>query len=1461
MKASLNIGKYENIELMSEISFYDVMDGTPDTMIVSFIFPTDLTKELQLKTAAIVTIEDDIHKLIEVGSIDLTNNLLTILGVQYTIDGEFILSNNIQIGVIDKEKNTMSIDNITYIYINNIVYRDNRKYYYMCLSQISSSLNSTNVETNGYTINMQLKEQTVWLKDCIRTDLAITPSEYPLIPDIDGSGIEKTKLLYPTLLEATYKVCDKHNMNLLNVRIETIDKDLMDALSKVSCPNLTYKDLSTYDQLYDIFMRVGRIPYFENGTLYGLVLTGNKDIETALPVKLFPTKSEETFGVTITTTDTSVTLNGTLTGTPSFSMNYQIDRLEAGVYFYECNKNYANVSFYDDTTKYSKTVPVGNGYIKFDNDVTEVTFDLIKDHTYQNVESIIKIYKTDPYNQIESVNFDTLFNGSSIERIREDSVNQNVYTTKVYNNTYDKEIACSPSIFADTIHSPYWEVSSTPVGSKTDDELKSWLDEQYKEWTNVNSRTNSNSKRLLSISNYNSQAGGIEDARNYSLVLPSNIERIHCVYTCLPYCQYINGKLSFGFWKQPIQPQLYDKSTNTIYSGTQISTSVGVYTGFIINNNNYIYTNYVDINGNGSLHKYDGSVILEEEYKITNFKVTINNVNYTLDPVGKIVEYDAWSQLEKLQQAVTAYYVRGSNEIKQILSMISNNIQLTGSFQWSNKILYEDLKKYFYCVEYKPMLDQKYINYDYNLSSDGSNVRPIDVNNYNLPYKTVSDVQIYPLLEYNLSKGSDNNTNLKIVTKNPIILNYTAGDKITIDNQNYLITSIEYIIDNKTIECTLTLVTKIIQNSMLSSLRDSIRVSSNLSTEDTVTSDINILSEQVISIDDRKYTDYRINIDNDYFTQNFGKALTLTTYANLGLKDYTTDDNKYINPQSYISKYPIRFSKLINNNIDSTGEYSRYVEISTGYPYSTERFYFSKYPIYVREVSFDGSYHYGDRKAINNDTELQSYLYYNARLCVLYTKLLFVKKAAVKYIWTEFGKTLDDGNVWYTQLRPEMWSGEAKGSLLNSVINCYFSEAGWPEIKYELVSKIDYSYSYGKYNLYITYTGDNVNNDTYNVFSSDGILTSTKNISSYVYLIDNPAYLNTRYTTSLLPSNIIDTIKKNSGLKTSSFANFSKTDPIYYNQSNTGCLLQGFGSEYSDLYGTKIFPNLFGYSTIMDLREIPRPMLQYKTLYKNTDKVIIKELSNTVDWMNSKAPIGFYDLLNIPSNYYLLKIPNSLTLNDLEWNKDTINKYVAKYSDNNFINKVLNSKTGMLALLNPITKDSENDYVFVQCDNSTIDNITYVNPIIRFNIVDNTIINTFYIHMDIRNSYDTLPHNKEIEYYNISVDKTQSFTTTYTFDLADTTVEYDSNDIIKLLIDVDIIKPNGTTFYKDTILLTKDVEFKQFMFGYGGSFKMKFTIENNKIKLTIDLSDLTGDEYYELPTRFSFITYALYKEV
>ena len=81
MKASLNIGKYENIELMSEISFYDVMDGTPDTMVVSFIFPTDLTKELQLKTSAIVTIEDDIHKLIDVGSIDLTNNLLTILGV------------------------------------------------------------------------------------------------------------------------------------------------------------------------------------------------------------------------------------------------------------------------------------------------------------------------------------------------------------------------------------------------------------------------------------------------------------------------------------------------------------------------------------------------------------------------------------------------------------------------------------------------------------------------------------------------------------------------------------------------------------------------------------------------------------------------------------------------------------------------------------------------------------------------------------------------------------------------------------------------------------------------------------------------------------------------------------------------------------------------------------------------------------------------------------------------------------------------------------------------------------------------------------------------------------------------------------------------------------------------------------------------------------------------------------
>ena len=39
---------------------------------------------------------------------------------------------------------------------------------------------------------------------------------------------------------------------------------------------MAFTDLSTFDQLSDVLLRVGRVPYLENGKLYGLLLQGNR---------------------------------------------------------------------------------------------------------------------------------------------------------------------------------------------------------------------------------------------------------------------------------------------------------------------------------------------------------------------------------------------------------------------------------------------------------------------------------------------------------------------------------------------------------------------------------------------------------------------------------------------------------------------------------------------------------------------------------------------------------------------------------------------------------------------------------------------------------------------------------------------------------------------------------------------------------------------------------------------------------------------------------------------------------------------------------------------------------------------------------------------------------------------------------------------------------------------------------
>ena len=1430
MKALFNISNYKNINITPEISFSDVMDGTPDTMSFSFIYNEDLSSKIKLKSLATVILEDDVHNIEKLNNsyIDLQNNLININGEEYIIDGQSIFKSLSEIsGYLYSDEDGFVIEDNRYLYKGEDVYLDNRLYYYMCLSQISSELLSTSAD-NGYLITVNLKEQTVLLKDCIKSDIAISPDLYPKL-DLDEDGIGES-YVYPTLLEAVYKICDRHNMHLLNFKIQSVDSELETELSKVVCPNLTYKDLSTFDQLYDIFIRIGKVPYFENGKLYGLSLEGD--------------------------------------------------------------------------SKGKRIVDVTN-----------------------------KI--------------------SSYSSYKEENINQNVYSTKVYNNLYDNEIVTVPSYFASGQREATEWVSTSPAGYN-EEEAQLWLQKQYKNWTLLNSTTDTNTKRLLSISNYNSKAENVEDSRSYSIDLPSNIEEIISIYRCKPVVQSQgsgeNIRYQFGFSKEPIGQSIYigdifltdidngfkfpdmeltvdgydikykgltvtklqnifflegqmyrivddvvynklgefvsniasDRSfyitnrfgasvqyylvtvydpvkyfaikqvpTNTsndaivlnsfyyrpLYSEIEspgfyyLQTSVSptrYYFKFpkgkvaTINNNNEFSIsttsgtyNYrlsgatifpegasssswvLDYNssttitaGTLTLQIYvlgdtvytdfytpyilvdseNNSFVLKDErtyewlslpdsrgnggtlgVKGVNQPVT-TTVNwqfqldysqyynpyaepYTVYNLPNIIEYSIWSKLETLQQRLTAYYTRGESQIKQAVSLVADKEFLQGSFSWSDSRLYNALKSSYYIVEYKPMLNQEYINYDYNLVYDGLENIPSDINSYNLPFKSVSDKQVYPTLSYNLDKGLDYSTQIKIVTKDKSILDLSSGGYLAFRGKLYVIQSLQYYINDKSIEVTISMSNKVIINSILSTYKDSVRVSSNLSTEDTVDAIFPILSEQIISLSSSPNEDYIDDSisDNDYFTQELGKSFVEGSYYQLDMNP--AFQNKP--PETLITKYPLRFTSLVNKNAVSTNEddryYDYYISLNGGEPYQSESLFFTNFPIYYRKA-------YTVKRQFGASVTIDNYetVYDEVKSITSYKELLdlndkeFILEARGYWL---FGKVIE-GYTWYefsedettwVSLRPKYQRFGYQGVL--------GVPSGWdwnPLIGGKAV--------HSPYKIFAVYTGLDEDYDTNQVYCTEGFLTNSGRISSYQYLINNSSSLLTRYYPSADTrySQYIQEATENQNtpvffnyedaLGQTIWDTFSSSDPVFFNKSDIGCRILGFGPTSNPNWNLSILPSMTStnYSTIIDMRETPSAYLQYKVIHRDNDNNLkIISLSDDIIWASSAPQSNIPIIQNVKP--ILIKISKLTQLSKLDISSENLNDYLVDVD-------LIQNYNGYV-LSDTIYKDEDNNYVLCYLNESTGE----VRKAIEFNVENG--IDEFYIDIQIRNSYDTISHN------------------------------------------------------------------------------------------------------------------------
>lgn len=1158
MEAYFTINEYKDIPIIPEINYNDLMDGSPDNMPFSFIYDEDLSKKIKLKDKCIVRLEDEYYNKVLSGNIN--DSIYTINNIEYTYLNSELILNNISVASVYDNEIIFYESNDKYVIDDNDIYKDNRKYYYLCVSQITSEKMSTNYE-NGYMITVLLKEQTILLKDCVRTDIAISPSLYP-----DGSHV------FDNLYDATLKVIDCHNMCLLNDTITGIDGDINDenslvgALSKIPCPNLTYRDLSTYSQLYDIFMRIGRIPYYSNGTIYGIKLEGERK-------------------------------------------------------------------------------------------------DTIKD----------------------------LSSYSSVSNIVEEGVNDNIYSSKIYNNLYDKEYAIVPNIFSDLVNGYEEQIYSdgdySPAQDTLDNELNvflksnvtsteafvatsasnlnkqmdDWINTQYAEWKRMKYDSSEDiSKCLLFVNGFDERSSAIEDARSYNIELPYPIERVESIYICKPRILKVNNGKSFN-----------DKWLGTAHFGFALQK---------------IY----DFNDNS---------------------------------FGNVIENTYYEQLSSLQKATFAYYVRGGNKINSIISIVPFATSLEeqykqNGFSWSSSVLYNELKKSYFVVKYKPILNTTYTNYEY--VKDLGETKPLSVNNFNLPYSQVSDKQVYPILDYNLKKGLDDTYNIKVITTDSSILDVSAGDIVKYQGVEYIVSKMQSYINNKTIECSFELNDKIIQNSILSSYKDNVRVSSNISAETTVDRPIHIFAENVVELFDglahpEDYPKYNNIEDYNIFTQRIGQNMINATFYKNGLyEDIDVYNDKLVDAYGNLSNYPLRFSQIVPENITNTTGTTISINTTRGLEYGNnpqyQDYYYkhtfksSDFPIAVcihmyvtAGININENETYYVKYIVNNPTELANVIpligayYYRYSLVPTpysYVSASFITNADnVTVGQTKYKNNplvygdLDIDNFTYYDIRPPYGGSFEDGDWNVEKILVYkFFEANRTE-EFKLI---------GNYSIY-----DTSNPFESSLYGTEKFISNTGLITKLDYCMANSSYANSVFNQENDPRLSISSTSDGKATLYTIDASIKQQTPLRYNSTKYGCILEGIGKTsgkdpetgIDNFYSFSRLPHLSNKGYYLDLRENPRPYIQYITRGIGTGGLVVKELSNEFEWMST---VTSYTQPSPFKKGAIYKIPKFTTLSNYQINDND------KIADITYFNKMSDNNGKLtMGLNNVVIYNPNSDYCLV----------------------------------------------------------------------------------------------------------------------------------------------------------------------
>lgn len=1089
---------YADILIAPEISYSDVMDGTADTMTFSFKYDYDIVKNIKLKDTCEVR--------------------------AYTNDNELI------------------------------------KTYYMCISQISSEKMSTTANT-GYMVTISLKEQTILLKDCIRTDTAITPSLYPQLETKNSDGTVTQYNIYQTLYDALLKIIDCNNAVIFNTQITNIDEDLVNALLDVACPNLTYRDLSTYSQLYDICMRVGRIPYLENGKLYGIKLTG-RDTEQVKDISLY----------------------------------------------------------------------------------------------------------------------------SHLSTLKQTGINDNVYSIKSYNNIYDDEFVVVPQIFTDMVFGKEANKSDlellrncastedTEGVTQTHEEAEVRIDEfiknYYATWTNLNgNRFQDTSKGLLFVNGFNNESAGIEDARSYFIELPYNIELIDSIYACYPYAV----------------PSIKDSGNNTYF--------YSVSCGFRLN----------------KLESKD------------------------------IIENTMYESLSSLQKRTKAYYVRGTNKINNVVCLLDvSDSDLTGDFAWSSTQLYNKLRSVFYVVKLKPILNTTYTNY--------SSILDRAINNLSLPYSQVSDKQVYPILDYNVKKGAGDVSSVNVISTDYTLLNISAGDYVYYQGEKYLLTNLSIIVNNETIEATFEITKNIVTNSLLSSYKDNIRISSLLNAESSVDRSVHLFADHFLSLSESPTPDLTGNMFFD-----FGSALRLNSIYNNGFSEgeltypeiSTSASISIINRwNELLSNYPLALNPII--------PYENDLEISNNEIVICT-------PTYLQSVYFPGQTG-KPTLTINPDTDLPIRLYVGTvadkdqdrdvflpETGVLCDTVLDLKLAIPTFQYIALTSLLfgdpSDGNIFsYTFMgilkNADRYPQDYKGSDIISMRGNYGEYKEWPSVNWVFggtVPSIEEIISNKSFKMptftYLVYDSSSFN--TTKTLGIERLVSSSGLLTKVEYCLPSPYYsISATYGDKIIGNTYANSITIPSNysggdleVKVNSYV------PILYNTSTNGCRIVGIGTNVGEQgYSFTFLPNQFGKGQYLDLRENIRPYIQFKTQPYTLDlgdPMYIRDINPEFKWLDINRTYARkeYDGAKIfKVNKYL---PCNL-FNDYSTDNLITECSIVKNTDASHL-------TNKFTLASPIEKNEDFEYILCLYRGSG-DNIEYTN-LIKFDVVKTSPVSTICINSHFQINY------------------------------------------------------------------------------------------------------------------------------